>query len=207
MISETVFIDFDGVIADTYSICFNILHQIQPNLSEYDFKQKLERNINEELSNLQDSLQIDFWENYSEQVLDQPLVQDIEEAIEKISLSHPLIVVSSSPAEDITRYLEKYQLANYFTEVLGSESASRKKEVFEVLIKKYSIPPKESVFITDTLGDILEAHQANIQPIAVTWGFHEEDTLRKGNPTAIIDTPEQLSGAIEEAFDFSEEYD
>lgn len=204
---EIVFIDFDGVIANTYPICFSILKQVQPEITEQDFRQKLERNIIEELIKLQDTLQIDFWDEYAEQILKQPLVPEITAAIEKISLAHPLIIVSSSRSEDINRYLDYHHLTNHFTKTYGSETAPRKREIFTRAIKHYRLPAKESVFVTDTMGDIVEAHQAGIQPLAVTWGFHTEDILRQASPVAIIDTPQQLSGAIEEAFDFSEEYD
>lgn len=52
--------------------------------------------------------------------------------------------------------------------------------------------PKDAVFITDTLGDIREARECDIDSIAVTWGFHERKTLEKGNPIVIVSDPREL---------------
>lgn len=207
MLSEVVFMDFDGVIADTYSICFDILHQTQPNLSPENLRQQLDRNIFEQVSHMQDKLQVDLWSLYHEQIINQPIVDDISDTIERIATGHPLFIVASSPAADISKYLSMHKLDRFFEEIIGTETAESKQQIFHAVVAKFKIPAKESVYVTDTLGDIIEAHQNDVQPIAVTWGFHDEDKLRQGNPTAIVESPEQLSGAIEEAFDFSEEYD
>ncbi|MFZ3015756.1 MAG: HAD hydrolase-like protein, partial [Minisyncoccia bacterium] len=56
--------------------------------------------------------------------------------------------------------------------------------------------PKDVVFITDSLGDILEGNECGVKSIGVTWGLHGRETLKKGNPVAIIDDPRDLEGVI-----------
>ena len=51
--------------------------------------------------------------------------------------------------------------------------------------------------ITDTLGDLREASAVDLKTIAVTWGYHDEETLRKGNPAALVDNPAELAPQIE----------
>lgn len=65
------------------------------------------------------------------------------------------------------------------------------------ILKKYNIEPNDTVFITDTLGDIKEAKECGVKSIAVTWGLHDRETLEKGNPVAIIDDPRELLRVIE----------
>ncbi|MBU1557929.1 hypothetical protein KKC45_03125 [Patescibacteria group bacterium] len=56
------------------------------------------------------------------------------------------------------------------------------------------------MFITDTLGDIREASEMDIKSIGVTWGFHNRETLKRGNPFNIAEKPEDLSSAIDNYF-------
>ena len=207
MLHEVVFIDFDGVIVNSYDICFDILIKAQSNLTPEKIRHQLDRNLVEQVAHMQETLHVDFWSIYHEKIHDQPIIEEISEAIERAATGHPLFIIASSPASDITEYLSKYKLSHFFEDILGAETSDRKIDLFDAMIKKHQIPTKESVYITDTFGDILEAHQYNIQPIAVTWGLHDEEKLHQGNPTTIIESPTQLAGAIEEAFDFSEEYD
>ena len=54
------------------------------------------------------------------------------------------------------------------------------------LLKKYSLTPKDCIFVTDTLGDIIEANDVNVKTIAVDFGYHSRTVLSKGKPFAII---------------------
>ena len=65
-----------------------------------------------------------------------------------------------------------------------------------MVFDEYKIGYKDCIFVTDTLGDIKEAIKCNVQSIAVTWGFQPKERLLKGNPYAIVETPEELFAAI-----------
>ena len=47
-------------------------------------------------------------------------------------------------------------------------------------------------YIGDTLGDVMEGREAGVKTISVTWGWHDEDRLKKGKPDYIIRNPEEL---------------
>lgn len=47
-------------------------------------------------------------------------------------------------------------------------------------------------YIGDTVGDILEAKQAGVKTVAVTWGWHTKEQLSVANPDSLIDSPEEL---------------
>ncbi|MBI2112526.1 HAD family hydrolase [Candidatus Woesearchaeota archaeon] len=87
-------------------------------------------------------------------------------------------------------------MASQFHEVLGAEIDPSKAERFYLLFKKYDIKPEECLFVTDTLGDILEANQVMVKTIAVDFGFHERKRLKKGNPAMIVSTFSELVKAI-----------
>ena len=55
-----------------------------------------------------------------------------------------------------------------------------------MLFEKYDLKPDDCVFITDTLGDILEAKKVNVRSIAVTFGFHDQERLKRGEPLHLV---------------------
>jgi len=73
-----------------------------------------------------------------------------------------------------------------FTEVLGVDFHKSKVEKFKYLFQKYDLKPEEILFVTDTLGDILEANKVHVRTIAVDFGFHDRERLEKGKPFKII---------------------
>lgn len=61
--------------------------------------------------------------------------------------------------------------------------------------------PQKTIFITDTLGDMREAEKCNVKCIAITGGYHEEETLRKGNPILITDSGKEIIRAVASYFE------
>lgn len=72
-------------------------------------------------------------------------------------------------------------ILQYFSEILGSDVARDKIRKIKMVLDNNDLNAEDCVFITDTLGDILEARQCGIESIAVTWGYHEAERLQKGN--------------------------
>ena len=68
------------------------------------------------------------------------------------------------------------------------------------LLKKYGHDPKDALFITDTLGDIRDGTACGVATIGVTWGNHDRETLKKGEPYAIVDTVPELEAEIGKFF-------
>ena len=67
---------------------------------------------------------------------------------------------------------------------------------FNKFLRKYKISKEQCIFITDTLGDILESNKVGIPSIGVSWGYHNKETLKKGSPIFIADTIEELSNFL-----------
>ncbi len=61
-----------------------------------------------------------------------------------------------------------------------------------MVFKKYGVKSTECIFVTDTLGDLREAKKMGINSFAVTYGFHKESVLQKGNPDCFIRKPEDI---------------
>lgn len=208
MQSEFVLIDFDGVIVDSFQLCFNIVSQINPGESEQLFRQRFARDKSRaQLLQSFSNAGFDFFTAYAQGIVDQPIVPGIVDALEFIGANFTTILVSSTTSPPIKQYLQQHNLTRHFSAIFSNDIPNLKSDKFSLLLQHYQVQPTECVFITDTLGDIMEAKHVRIPCIGVTWGYHDEQLLQPGHPQAIIDYPSQLKGAIEEALDFSLEYD
>ena len=127
---------------------------------------------------------------------DKKFEKDIIDNIKNLSDKYIFTIVSSSSSSYIKNYLEKRDVFVSFSDILGSNFNLTKKDRINALLKKYNIKTEDAVYITDTVGDISEADECGVKSIAVTWGFHDKETLEKGNPVAIIDDPRDLENTI-----------
>ena len=104
-----------------------------------------------------------------------------------MSKQYILTVVSSSTSSFIEKFLEKENIRQCFSDILGSDVDYSKVKKINNLLRDYSINPTDAVYITDTIGDIKEANECNVRSIGVTWGAHDRDTLEKAAPYAVVD--------------------
>ena len=51
--------------------------------------------------------------------------------------------------------------------------------------------------IGDALSDVRAAKEARVTSIAVTWGHQSLETLQRGEPDYVINSPQELIGLIE----------
>jgi phosphoglycolate phosphatase-like HAD superfamily hydrolase len=75
---------------------------------------------------------------------------------------------------------------------MGNDVHKSKIAKIEMALDKYRIDANDCLFITDTLGDIKEAHHMKVPTVAVTWGYQSIETLAKGNPSRIVNTSQKL---------------
>lgn len=122
---------------------------------------------------------------------------DLNETVITLSLKYLMTVVSSSPDKYIINYLENKGIGKYFNEIFGSDVYKSKVIKINNILEKYSVSPKDAVFITDSLYDILDGNGCGVRSIGVTWGLHDKKELDKGNPIVIIDNSKDLLNAIQ----------
>ncbi|MBP6945327.1 HAD family hydrolase [Patescibacteria group bacterium] len=199
---NVILFDFDGVIVDSFSFCYRIIHT-RDGITEDEYRARFEGNINDAPKKLVQSATsttpFDFFEQYTKELLTQQPNQEIVPVIQKLAQAHTLIIISSTISPPIASFLELHNLKQYFKEILGNDVEKSKVKKIQDVLQRYNLQPSETVLITDTLGDIREANQCGVKSIAVTWGFHPVETLEKGQPYQIINTPIEIIDAIKSA--------
>ncbi len=196
MTNKVIFWDFDGVIADTFEQCFAISRLAYPDMSEMEYRQRFEGNINHVKSKTEPVRAVDFFAEFEKTILDAPLTHGIAEVITELSNDYSNVIISSTTSPLIDHYLTHNNLRHYFAEILGNDVAHSKVEKFNLAFKKHQTSSPHSVFVTDTLGDILEANTVGVPTIAVLWGFQTRETLEKGMPKEIVSNSHELIGLI-----------
>jgi len=198
---KIIIFDFDGVIADTFGIAFNIYKSHVPEISADKYLSYFEGNIYDALSATRKKVDNDdFFPLYTDQLLSRNPISGIGDVIKQLTQEYTLVIVSSTINKPIEMFLQKHNLLEPFSEILGGDIAKRKTEKLQMILEKYKVEPNDCLFITDTLGDLREANKVDIHSIAVTWGYHNAHTLKKGKSYAFAQKPQEILTKIKEYF-------
>jgi len=129
--------------------------------------------------------------------LDMPMIEGMGKLILDLSNKYHLAIVSSSKTNLIEKYLDQNEIRGKFDLILGLEVGQSKIEKLKKVISHFGVQTRDCLFVTDTLGDILEGKRAGVHSIGVKWGFHSEEIMRRGGPLAIVDKPGEILELIE----------
>lgn len=196
---KAIIFDFDGVIHDTFDFHRNKIREFTGvSLSEQDFRDIHNGNffysVPEEIRNVK-------WEEYRDYIYHEQSRMEMKEEMRDILLElnkkYELYIISSGGTRNISDYLENNKIISVFREVLGLETHRSKVDKFKFIFEKYTLCSEDCIFVTDTLGDILEAHKVNVRTVGVDFGFHSRRTLQEGNPYKIISHLGELEKVIE----------
>ena len=112
--------------------------------------------------------------------------------LEALQKEHLLVVVSSNGFRTISKMLEHFGFERFFQGILGSDFLFSKKDKIAHALLQYGIDRERTFYIGDTTGDILEAREAGVRTVAVTWGWHSREKLVAVHPDFLVDKPEDL---------------
>lgn len=197
---KIVIFDFDGVLANTIQLSFDIHKEFNPDFT----MEKLQDicngnfidNMKHENKNMSHKDPTNFYEKYKEQIMKMTIDEILVKTILELNKNYVLAVVSSTTTMYIRNFLEKENVDKCFSDILGADVHSDKTIKINSLLEKYNIKPNNAVFVTDSLGDILEGNKCGVTSIGVTWGVHGKDNLEKGNPIAVLNDPRDLLDCI-----------
>lgn len=109
---------------------------------------------------------------------------------------YPLAVLSNKPHSFTRDMVSQLFPAIQFTAVLGQRAGIEHKPdpagAIEVA-NDFGLAPENCVIIGDSTMDIETAHNAGMDSIAVTWGFHDRERLITSKPGRMAENPEKLS--------------
>ncbi|MEI6850149.1 MAG: HAD-IA family hydrolase [archaeon] len=195
MIKSIIF-DFDGVIHDTFEIGFRLNKIVNPDITEGEYRDFFNGNLYEHKKGITPVRIEKFFELQEKEFEALMIEEEIKQELLKLKKKYKLFIVTSNKEGTLKKYFERSNLSNLFDEILGIETHTSKEEKFKLMFERNKLNKEECIFITDTLGDLLEAQRFGIKTIAVDYGFHDVERLKKGNPIKIISHIKEIEGLL-----------
>lgn len=201
---KLIIFDLDGVIVDTTEYAAENMRNVYPGVTPEMQKEIMRGNYFEETAKIAHLRKQETPEEkkarqdaYAEGKNKLPAFSGMPELIHSLKDSGLILAINTSAGErNCNPLLERAGILPCFDFLATSEVGRSKVEKFKMILEKYNVTIDETIFITDTLGDIREASVVGIPTIAVTWGAHDRDFFTQEkyeNLIAIVDTPEELS--------------
>lgn len=106
-----------------------------------------------------------------------------------------LFVATAKPTVYAKQILEHFDLAQYFTDVHGSElngDRTNKAELIQYILAQQQLQADQCMMVGDREHDIFGARQNGIDTIAVNYGYGSQEELALAQPKYKIDSFNQL---------------
>ena len=126
------------------------------------------------------------------------LYPGIKEVLESLKAQGYVLAVASSKLEEsVFKVLAYFEIAEVFDVVVGSAHGGKSAEkvfVVEEALKRLGFSDRrdEAVLVGDTHYDVLGAHEAGLDCLAVTYGYGDPEKVAAAKPLAIINTPQEI---------------
>jgi len=197
--------DFDGVVADSFDVFFTEVSAACRELGYYQLDSKeallkiMETNAIVGLARAGFPLRKlrklgkEFAPRIkaaNERILPFP---EMVELLGELGAAHPLYIITSNQTPAVAEFVEKFGIGNV-REILGSDKESSKVKKIKKVVKRHK--GADAFYIGDTKGDMIEGRSAKVTTVAVSWGWHPEETLLAGKPDHLVRTPMELRALL-----------
>ena len=184
---KSIIFDFDGVLGNT-------LEPVSEFLAKISFQSK-NRAKEEVLKLLMTNHKENFFQRHLKDLMANPLQNFLskqpnilfKDRLEEIRLiDTPKAILSNNYSFICKKLLGEY--TDMFDLIVGDDISDTKIAGFELIFDNPKFDPENTIFITDSVGDVLEAKKIlkkkNIY--AVSWGFHTPEQLQEVLPKSHI---------------------
>lgn len=110
-----------------------------------------------------------------------------------------LILCTSKPQPYAERIVAHFGLAPHFRAIYGADlegTRDDKTKLLAHLVHREGLDGAACTMIGDREHDVHAAHANGVRAVGVLWGYGSRDELSQAGAEAIVDTPEELPGAL-----------
>ena len=199
---KTIIFDFDGTIADSFSLIIEIARDLTKHPKLIDKK---------EIHTLKDLQLIDVAKELNIPKYKWPYLlfrgrkmmlaridqikpfDEINSLLKDLSnRKYSIYIMSSNSKKNIEIFLNKYNLKKYVHKIYGGVGLLNKAKNLNKIILKDNLNKSEVYYVGDEPRDIEASKKVNIKIISVSWGFNNKELLLKYNPDFIVDEPSSI---------------
>ncbi len=219
--NKMVIFDLDGTLLDTLEdLCDSVNYSLRANnfpersLDEVrafvgnGIRLLIERSVPENTSSKLTDKTFECFKAYYEQHCNDkthayPGVMDMLTSLKH--KGYKLAVISNKAQYAVTKLCDLY-FKNMLDDAIGAVEQVPKKPAPDSIYscaKRHNIDLKNIIYVGDSDVDILTANNANVNGIAVTWGFREKEILLKYGAKQLADNTGELLQMITNIFENS----
>ncbi len=161
---KNIIFDFDGVLVENSELLLKIHRDTLGWISDEEHLQVFDGNTPEFIKQYTKEEINLFWEKWKKVLLNEKIEEKAKTFLEN-NLDKNFFIISSNSEDILNKILKNEEKINL----------------------------EESIFITDSLGDLRESSEfPELKKIAVTFGVHDRERLEKGKPDFIIDDWDEI---------------
>jgi phosphoglycolate phosphatase-like HAD superfamily hydrolase len=124
------------------------------------------------------------------------LVEGVDHMLAEFKGKYPMSIVSARDEKGTMRFLEQFNLVQYFDSIVTGLSAHHTKPYPDPVVlaaKKMGVKPVECLMIGDTTVDMRAGKSAGAQTVGVLCGFGEEEELIRLGADLILNNTGELT--------------
>lgn len=214
--TKAILFDLDGTLINTAPDFVSIINTMRAerNLGPVDavaFTAQIARgsahmtqhglNLTESSPDYQTSLEC-FYQRYLDSMGQHaelyPGIKNLIHTLESQNI--PWGVVTNRKLAFIPQILKQFNLHDNAGCIVGSDSTPHRKPHPAPLLhaaNTLGVNPENCLYVGDFPTDIEAGHAANMETVAVTWGYHDGiESLRATKPTYLFESPEEIQAII-----------
>lgn len=203
---KAVIFDFDGTIADSLPGIVNLYESVRKKGHKHTTAD-IEKMRNLSMYQIALAMDIPKWKLFVLAIRGRRLFRKhmrtirvypgMAELITQLkSKGLTLFVVSANSETNVTKYLTKHELLQYFDGVYGGASFLGKSKTMRKAVSEHNLANNDVWCVGDERVDIYSARKAGLKIVSVSWGYSSRDGLQALNPDAIVDTMPQLKKVL-----------
>jgi len=195
--------DFDGTIADSFSLGVQILNELAPRFhidpfSESELHELRSMPTHQAIKRMNIPLYkipilVPVFLHEFKRVI--PMLKpfpDIKETLLTLKdMGIPMALITSNSLENVSRFIEQHQL-HFFDWIEGGSGLFNKQTTIRKQIKRHNLNIEDIIYVGDETRDIVASKKCKIKIISVLWGFQTAQILRSYNPDFYAHTPLDL---------------
>lgn len=127
------------------------------------------------------------------------LIPGVDGMLKQLKGRYPMSVVSARDEKGTMRFLEQFDLVQYFDAVITGQSAPHTKPYPDPILlaaQRMGVNAGECLMVGDTTVDMRAGKSAGAQTAGVLCGFGEEPELRKKGADTILKTTSELANLL-----------